>query len=155
MPQYIARRILYSIPLLLVVSFVSFWLIQLPPGDYMTTMQMTMIAQGGIPRDEAARIADQMRIKYGLDKPFFVQYLKWFGGVVTGDFGFSFYYRKPVFDLIWDRVGLTFRRCARIFETLSRMTCEGMKRLFTWRLFRTIHWAPSIPSALTKSITGQ
>ena len=108
MPQYILRRILYSLTLLLAVSFISFWLIQLPPGDYMTTMQMTLVAQGGISRDEAARIADEMRVKYGLDRPFFVQYLKWFVGIVQGDFGYSFYYRKPVFDLIWDRVGLTF-----------------------------------------------
>jgi peptide/nickel transport system permease protein len=108
MLQYIIRRILYAIPLLLAVSFISFFLIVLPPGDYMTTLQASLQNQQGLSREESRRIADEMRAKYGLDKPFIVQYVKWLGGILTGDFGYSFHYRKPVFELIWGRVGLTF-----------------------------------------------
>jgi len=57
---------------------------------------------------EAKEIADQMREKYGLDKPFFIQYIRWVAGFLKGDFGYSFKYRKPVFEVIWARLAWTF-----------------------------------------------
>ena len=104
MLAYILQRIAIMIPTLLVVSVISFFLIQLPPGDFLTTY-VANLAQTGEVVDQA-RI-DLLRQRYGLDQPFFVQYWKWISGVVHGDFGDSFSTGKPVASLIWERLGLT------------------------------------------------
>jgi peptide/nickel transport system permease protein len=106
MPQYIARRLLYMIPTLFVISIVSFAIIQLPPGDYLTSMVATMAATGETV-DEAALAALEQR--YGLGQPLHVQYWKWISGIVLrGDFGQSFEWNQPVSALIWGRLALTF-----------------------------------------------
>jgi peptide/nickel transport system permease protein len=105
MLQYVIRRILIMIPTLLAISLVSFMIIQLPPGDYLTSVITTAAAQGEtIDESELARLEAQ----YGLDEPMVVQYISWLGGIVTGDFGWSFEYNRPVSELIWDRVGWSF-----------------------------------------------
>jgi len=108
MYSYLIRRVLYSVPTLLLVSFVAFTIITLPPGDFMTTLQSELENQGGLSREQALEIANQMREEYGLDKPFFLQYFSWLSGVVRGDFGYSFQYKKPVSEIIWRRLGWTF-----------------------------------------------
>lgn len=106
--QYIIRRIIYAVPLLIIVSFISFLIITLPPGDYMTTFQRQLVNQAGLTRAEANEIAERMRARYGLDKPFIVQYFSWVKNIVLdGEFGFSFYYNKPVSQIIWKRLGYT------------------------------------------------
>jgi len=107
MLSYIGRRVLYAVPLLILISFVSFLVISLPPGDFMTTLQNELMNQGGLSREEAQKIADRMREKYGLDKPFVLQYFTWLSGVVRGDFGYSFQYKKPVSEIIWRRLAWT------------------------------------------------
>lgn len=108
MITYIIRRVLVAIPLLIGISIVSFIIIQLPPGDYMTTFQAQLQSQGGLSRDEAERIADEMREKYGLDKPLIVQYTLWMRNIITqGKFGFSFMYKKDAGEIIWRRLGWT------------------------------------------------
>ena len=93
------------IPTIILISIISFWIIQLPPGDYMNTI----IAEA----QEAGELIDQASIKemresYGLDKPFIVQYWKWISGIIfRGDFGFSFEWNKKVSLLIKERMGLT------------------------------------------------
>ena len=105
MLRYILKRVLLMIPTLIVVSIISFVIIQLPPGDYLTTFIANKEA-GGESVDPA--IVENLKIRYGLDKPVYVQYLTWFGGIVTkGDFGYSLFYKRPVADLIWERLGLT------------------------------------------------
>lgn len=101
---YIVRRILIMIPTLLLISILSFVLIQLPPGDYLSTW-VAQMEETGEQVDEA-QIAS-LRKRYGLDQPFIVQYWKWISGVMRGDFGQSFALRKPVGTLIWERLGLT------------------------------------------------
>jgi len=101
---YIVRRILAMIPTLLIISIVSFFIIQLPPGDYLTTM-VAQMQETGESVDKAT--IESLRKRYGLDQPFIVQYWKWISGVVRGDFGQSFALNKPVSKLIWDRLGLT------------------------------------------------
>lgn len=102
MAQYIGRRLLLMIPTLLAISLVSFAIIQLPPGDYLTSVITTASAQGEtIDESELARLKAQ----YGLDRPIYVQYFSWLGGIVQGDFGWSFEHNRPVADLIWDRLG--------------------------------------------------
>jgi peptide/nickel transport system permease protein len=86
------------------ISILSFVLIQLPPGDYLTTW-VAQMEETGEQVDEA-QIAS-LRKRYGLDEPFIVQYWKWISGVMVGDFGQSFALRKPVGTLIWERLGLT------------------------------------------------
>lgn len=104
MLTYIVRRLLIMIPTLLIISILSFAIIQLPPGDFLTTYVANLRATG----DEVNQATvESLRIRYGLDQPFHVQYLKWMGGVVRGDFGMSFSLNKPVGELIWERLGLT------------------------------------------------
>lgn len=105
MLNYIFKRVLLMIPTLLIISIISFSIIQLPPGDYLTTY-LANLAQTGEAADEA--LIATMRARYGLDRPLPMQYLKWMGGVLQGDFGQSFTMNKPVKDLIWERLGLTF-----------------------------------------------
>lgn len=102
---YIARRILYAIPTIILVSIVSFMIIQLPPGDYLTSY-IAQLSQSGVTVDEAT-IASLTK-RYGLDQPIYVQYFKWVWGMLHGDFGQSFEWNRPVSSLIWERLALTF-----------------------------------------------
>ena len=106
MVSYILRRILYMIPTLLAISVVSFIIIQLPPGDYLTSY-VAGLAEQGESVNNATLVA--LRERYGLDQPWYVQYWKWISGIVfRGDFGQSFEWNRPVNELIWNRLGLTF-----------------------------------------------
>lgn len=108
MISYILRRLLASIPLLIGISIVSFIIIQLPPGDFATSYEMTLMNQGNLSRQEASAAADQYRALYGLDKPLWEQYVIWIKGIVTeGKFGYSFAYKKDVGELIWERLPRT------------------------------------------------
>ncbi|MCB9959592.1 MAG: ABC transporter permease [Rhodospirillaceae bacterium] len=104
MLAYVARRILVMIPTLFAISVISFVIIQLPPGDFLTTMVNEQTSRGeGV---DLARV-QYLRELYGLDRPFAEQYLMWIGGVLQGDFGYSFEYRLPVSEVIGDSVMLT------------------------------------------------
>ena len=117
MLQFTLRRIVYMIQTLIVISILSFAIIQLPPGDYLTTYVTTLRATGELV-DEATLASMEQR--YGLGKPMYVQYWKWISGILLrGDFGQSFEWNQPVSELIWGRLGLTF--------TMSLVTL-----LFTW-----------------------
>ncbi|MBI5091676.1 MAG: ABC transporter permease [Candidatus Hydrogenedentes bacterium] len=104
MLTFLARRILIMIPTLFIISIVSFFIIQLPPGDFLTSY-VANLAQTGEQVDEAQIAA--LRARYGLDEPFYVQYGKWMSGVMVGDFGRSFAQNRPVSELIWERLWLT------------------------------------------------
>lgn len=104
MLTFVVRRILAMLPMLLVISFISFVIIQLPPGDFFTTLQAVQGASGGGMSNETA---DLLRERYGLDQPFFSQYLKWIAGFPSGDFGYSFEWSTDVWSLIDDRVWYT------------------------------------------------
>ena len=79
-------------------------IIQLPPGDYLTTQINEMIARG---EDVDTGHIQFLRETYGLDKPLWQQYFVWIGGILRGDFGWSFEYELPVQDVVGDRVFLT------------------------------------------------
>ena len=105
MIEYIIRRVLIMFPTLFVISVIVFTVIQLPPGDFLTTYAINL-EQSGEP--VAMEVLDALRERYGLDKPMVVQYSKWIGGILLrGDFGQSFGHWRPVKDLIWERLGLT------------------------------------------------
>ena len=103
--NYIIRRTLWAIPFMFAASIVAFALITLPPGDYVTTFAQTLSQSGDIV--DATRL-DALRERYGLDQPFIIQYFRWIGGVLQGDFGISFEWQQPVSTLIWERLGLSF-----------------------------------------------
>lgn len=106
MLQFILRRLLFLVPTLIAVSLVMFIIIQLPPGDYLTTLVAAMASQGENV-DPAALTA--LKERYGLGQPIYVQYWKWISGILLrGDFGRSFAWNMPVSDLIWERLALTF-----------------------------------------------
>ena len=105
MLEYILRRIIVMIPVLIVVSIISFVVIQLPPGDYLTS-HIAALAEGGdiVDQDEI----EALKRRYGLDQPMIVQYFKWMWRIISrGDFGQSFRWNKPVKELIGQRLLLT------------------------------------------------
>ena len=113
MLAYISRRLVHMVPLLLGISLISFIIIQLAPGDFLTQQALN-------PQVSAERIA-QERARFGLDKPVYVQYFIWLKNALRLDFGHSFSYRVPVFRLIGARLFNTF------ILSLSAM-------IFTWIL---------------------
>lgn len=104
MAQFIVKRILNLIPLLILISIISFVIIQLPPGDYVTSYIARLAEMGDQVSDQQI---ENLRARYGLDRPVIVQYFKWMQGVLTGDFGYSFEYKEPVGEIIWSRLGFT------------------------------------------------
>jgi peptide/nickel transport system permease protein len=105
MLNYLIKRIILMIPTLIGISMIAFMIIQLPPGDYLTSL-MSSMADSGQTVDPAQMA--RMREIYGLDDPLWLQYWKWISGIVfRGDFGWSFEWGRPVADLIWERMGTT------------------------------------------------
>ena len=105
MLAYILRRVLLMIPTLLIISIISFAVIQLPPGDYLSSYVATLRQQGDIV-DEQELAALQAR--YGLGQPIYVQYFKWISGILLrNDWGQSMEWQMPVKSLIWERMALT------------------------------------------------
>ena len=106
MTRYIIRRLVLFLPTLVLISILTFVLIELPPGDWLTTMVTQLRIQGEeVQESEIAALSK----RYGLDQPVYVQYLKWIGDIVLhGDFGRSFQWNRPVSELIWERLLLTF-----------------------------------------------
>src|SRR3954470_608668 len=104
MLAYVIRRLLAMIPTLFLVSVLTFIIIQLPPGDFLTTLAIQAAESGGS-IDESAM--QSLRQQYGLDQPKYVQYLPWTAGFPRGDFGYSVEWKKPVGELIGSRLGFT------------------------------------------------
>ena len=105
MLRYIAHRLVLMIPTVFGISIIAFMIIQLPPGDYLTTTIAQLSAAGDLVEEEAIAA---LKSRYGLDQPMYVQYWKWIWGIVSrGDFGMSFEWELPVRELVWSRLGLT------------------------------------------------
>jgi peptide/nickel transport system permease protein len=102
---YLLRRVGAMVPTLVAISIVSFIIIQLPPGDFMTIYVMQLRQQGDVVDEmEMQRLRD----RYGLGQPAYVQYLKWISGILLrGDWGDSMYYNLPVTRVVGDRIWLT------------------------------------------------
>ena len=104
MLQYLVKRVGYGLLTIWAVSVLSFVIIQLPPGDYVTSYIAALEAQGGQVREDEA---ESLRIQYGLGEPMYVQYGKWIGQIFQGNLGVSFQYRVPVTQVIGERFLLT------------------------------------------------
>ncbi|RLC90738.1 MAG: ABC transporter permease [Chloroflexi bacterium] len=104
MLSYILRRLGYAAIMLVLVSFVSFLIIELPPGDYLTKKLQDLQARGD--RSAELRIAEY-RVRYGLDKPLMERYWIWASNFIKGDFGESFEFERPVTEILGNRIGFT------------------------------------------------
>lgn len=114
MMNYILRRFLYMIPLMILISILSFTVIKLQPGEFGSQYFSN-------PRVSPETVKN-LRARLGLDQPAYMQYFTWVKGIITeGDFGYSFAYKRPVAELIWERMGWT-------------VVVAGSTILFTWVL---------------------
>ncbi len=105
MRTYILRRFLFMIISVLLMSFVAFLLIDLPPGDYVT-MYVKQLEISGTKVTES--MLESLKMQYGFGQPFHTRYVKWITGIITkGDFGRSFQWNRPVIDLIMQRLPST------------------------------------------------
>lgn len=101
---YLVKRIWYGLIAIFAVSILSFVIIQLPPGDYVTSYIANLETQGvQVRADEAQALREQ----YGLGQPMYVQYGRWISQIIQGNFGMSFQYRIPVVEVIGERLLLT------------------------------------------------
>lgn len=104
MAKFIMNRLLMAVVTLFLISFVVFIVIQLPPGDFVDSLVTNMIAEG-----EQVTEADVQLLKenYGLNRPIYVQYADWLLGILSGDWGTSFYYNQGVLKQISLTLGNT------------------------------------------------
>lgn len=105
MTAYIIRRALLMVPMIIIISMLTFAIIQAPPGDYLDSL-IAQLASSGESISNAQ--VEALRARYGLGEPVWVQYWHWVSHIVTeGDFGQSFEWNRPVSTMIWERMGLT------------------------------------------------
>lgn len=105
MLRFLLKRMVSLVITLIAVSVVAFAIIQLPPGDFLTSYLTNLAADGDTASQE---IADRLRENYGLDQPIYVQYAKWMGNILLrGDFGQSFEWNRPVEEVVWSRMNMT------------------------------------------------
>ena len=136
MLRYVIKRLIYMIPTLFGMSIIAFMIIQLPPGDFVTSLIGRMTDSGQT--FDPAQI-ERIRDAYGLNDPIWVQYWKWISGILLrGDFGYSFEWNRPVADLIWERTG-------------STLAISVLALLFVWAVSRRS--ASTRPCAAIRSAT--
>jgi peptide/nickel transport system permease protein len=118
MLRYFAKRMIYMVFTVFVISIVSFAVIQLPPGDYVTSLVSEMMSQGVDEIDP--QIVEQLREQYGLNDPIYIQYFKWIRNIILrGDFGYSFTLKEDAGTIIAERLPMT-------------MTVTLLSALFVW-----------------------
>ena len=152
MLSYIAKRLVIMIPTLIGISIVAFLLITLPPGNYLDTYMAELRRSGA--EVDMARIKS-LEIRYGVNDPVYVQYWKWAKGFVKGDMGMSFRLRRPVVDLVKERLGWTLiiSTCTLIFTWVTAIPIGIYSAVRQYSLFDYIFTAisfigQSIPSFL-------
>jgi peptide/nickel transport system permease protein len=101
--RFTVRRLAIGLLTIWVISVLSFVIIQLPPGDFVSNYVVRLQRTGGA----SPEAAERLRAAYGLDRPLYVQYAKWMDQVLHGQFGMSFDWNKPVKEVIGDRLPLT------------------------------------------------
>jgi len=108
MLRFLVFRILGAIPILVLLSIVTFLIIQAPPGDYGDYIRTMAINRTGATAEQAQAMAEAYRNANGLNDPLIVQYFRWVTGIVTRfDFGQSLFYNKPVGDVVIERLPRT------------------------------------------------
>jgi peptide/nickel transport system permease protein len=134
---FLGVRLMQSVPVLIVMSFITFMIIQAPPGDYADFIRSNMIVQGGASPEVATAAAEEYRVKHGLNDPLILQYGYWIWGIVSaGDFGQSYAYNKPVSEILAQRLPPTIA-IALICHLLATVIGIGFgilaaTRQYTW-----------------------
>jgi peptide/nickel transport system permease protein len=118
MLRFIFNRILTMVAMTLALSFVCFFIIQLPPGDVISAYAAELAVSGD---SSGTATIEMLRQRYGLDQPFIVQYLKWIRNILMGDFGYSFNLSKPVTEIIGSRIGISL-----LVESLAVVVLWGI-----------------------------
>ncbi len=103
MAEYVVRRALIMVVTLAAISIIAYVVIELPPGDYVSYQILAMTEQGTFSDEEV----ENLRQRYGLDRPVFVRYVRWITNFVQGDFGYSLSWHKPVREMIGGRFAMT------------------------------------------------
>lgn len=144
MINYIIRRVLIFIPMLVVISLISFMIIQLPPGSF---LEQKIVELESLYGDASSlQQVEQLEERYGLDEPLWKQYLIWIGGIVTeGDFGDSFAYDRPVNEVIWSFLGYTLL----ISGTSLMFVYIVAVPLGCWAAIRKYKWQDHLVSAFS------
>lgn len=107
MLKYLLKRLFYAVPTMFIISIIVFITVQLPPGDFVSTMIENMRNQTG-GQTFSAEYEAAMRERYGLNEPIYVQYYKWARNIILqGDFGYSVMNAAPAEKMITDRIGMT------------------------------------------------
>jgi peptide/nickel transport system permease protein len=137
MLRFLLVRIASAVPVLIILSLVTFVIIHSPPGDYADYLRSQLINQGGASYAQADAQAQAYRVEHGLDKPLPVQYINWIGGIVTrGDFGYSMFYNKPVGDVVGERLPRTLALAlvCHIFASILGISFGilAATRQYTW-----------------------
>src|SRR5947207_2257947 len=104
MATYLVRRLLFAGVTIIFISILSFIIIHLVPGDYVDAYIAQLAASGAM---VSAEEAANLRAQYGLDQPIYIQYLRWMGLMLHGNFGMAMEYNRPVMEVIGDRLPLT------------------------------------------------
>ncbi len=121
MIAFIIRRFLLGVFALWVISIIAFFVVTLPPGDFVDDYIANLVGEAGQGTPAAEALEKQLRAEYGLDRPLFYQYIKWLTKVLQGDLSFSVEFNRPVREVIWDKLPLT-------------MIVAGTTILFTWTM---------------------
>ncbi|MBB3944191.1 peptide/nickel transport system permease protein [Rhizobium skierniewicense] len=145
MLRFFFVRLGSAVPVMLILSVVTFAIIQAPPGDYADYIRSQLMNQGGASFEQAQAQAQAYRIEHGLDKPMVVQYVNWVSGIVTrGDFGYSFYYNKPVADVVGERLPRTLLLAlvCHLFASILGITFG------IWAATRQYSWVDNLLSTI-------
>ena len=107
MLRFLGFRILAAIPVLFVMSMITFVIIQAPPGDYGDYIRNQLLFLGNATTTAADAAAEKFREEHGLNDPLIIQYFRWIKGFAVGDFGHSYFYNKPISEVIGERLPAT------------------------------------------------
>ena len=141
MLNYIVRRLLIMIPTLAIISVMIFIIIQLPPGDIITSRLQELQAEG---QDVSEEQILALRARYNLNDPMHIQYFKWMGGFLVGNMGYSVMLGQSVNNLIWERLGFTLlitfsATISDLAGGLSGRRLFGAAAVFAARLRRDLY----------------
>ena len=146
MLRFIIVRLLQAIPVLIIMSMITFAIIQAPPGDYGDYIRSMMITQGNATIAAANAVAEEYRVNNGLNDPMYQQYFRWISGIVLrGDFGHSYFYNRPVADVIGDRLPPTIA-IAIVCHLLATFIGVGFGILAATRQYS---WVDSLLSVIS------
>lgn len=146
MLRFLLTRIGSAVPVLLILSVVTFAIIQAPPGDYADYIRSQLMNQGGASYEQAEAQAQAYRVEHGLDKPMVVQYVNWISGIVArGDLGYSFYYNKPVAEVVGERLPRTLA-LALVCHILASLFGIGFG---IWAATRQYSWVDNLLSTVS------